>query len=330
MAGNAVTTTDGAPPALGHGRRWSLVWSQRPRLLRIARRRTSNEQEAEDVVAEALLRAMESAGVDEERLPAWLTTVTVRLCVDLQRERAREQRLWSRAGVPATAASCEDRVCDRSEAAWVSRRLTALPSRQAQALRLRADGHDVDGVARSLGVSYRTAESLLARGRAAARSWLGVGLAAFAALVARSGRVIRISSAAKTTLVSTSLAALGVAAGTQAWPHHAAKPSSPPAVSRGAPRPAAGVHPRAPHRETARSEPPATGSSAPSNSGAASAGLPGAVNPSAAVNAGISAPGISARLAVPQPSVPALPSAQVPRLPANGLPKLKLPPVNVP
>jgi RNA polymerase sigma factor (sigma-70 family) len=321
-----VTTTDGVPRTLAARQRWSLVWSQRPRLLRIARRRTSSEQDAEDVVAEALLRAMESPEIGEERLPAWLTTVTVRLCVDQYRERAREQRLWSRAGVPAAAASCEDRVCDRSEAAMISRRLTSLPSRQAQALRLRADGHDVDGVARTLGVSYRTAESLLARGRAAARGWLVICLAAFGALAVRFARVIRISTAAKTAVVSAGVAAVGVAVATQAPSHHAGM-LRPPAVSRDAPRPAAGVPPDAQQRSSAGvSRHPS--SPAPGGSAAASPGASRAANGSITVNPALPASGITQPH---QPALPALPSIQAPHLlPGNVLPALKTPLVTIP
>jgi RNA polymerase sigma factor (sigma-70 family) len=303
------------------------VWGQRPRLLRIARRRTNSEQDAEDVVAEALLRAMENPEIGEERLPAWLTTVTVRLCVDLHRDSAREQRLWSRAGMPATSASCEDWVCDRSEAAWVSRRLTSLPSRQAEALRLRADGQDVDGVAQSLGVSYRTAESLLARGRAAARTWLVFCLAALAALVVRFGRVIRISGAAKAAAASAGVAAVGVTVATQTWPHHAAIQPRPPAVTRQAPRPAPGVPANAEHHSTpARSRHPA--SPAPASSGTASTGVPATSAPSvtpAVPGTGISQPQVGA----PKPGVPVLPSIQTPQL-LPGLPAVKLPAVNLP
>jgi RNA polymerase sigma factor (sigma-70 family) len=309
----------GESQAPGRLRRWSLVWSQRPRLLRMARRRTASEQDAEDVVAEALLRAMEAPDIDEERLPAWLTTVTIRLCIDVQRERAREQRLWSRSGLPAAAASCEERVCDVSEAAWISRRLTALPARQAQALRLRADGHDVAGVARSLGVSYSTAESLLARGRAAARAWLVSSLAALAALAARwaKWRTIRIPTAGKTVAVSAGLAAVGVAVATHAGLPHAGRP--PAAVRPDARHPAAPPatldanagarhHPASRPVPSARSS--ATPTAGPSASSTASSTLP--VSTPAIPAAGIpqpaqSAPGLPPVLTAP-PRLPALPS----------------------
>ena len=334
MAGFDVTTTGDvrAAPA-GQLRRWSLVWNQRPRLLKIARRRTSGEHDAEDVVAEALLRAMEHPEIDEERLPAWLTTVTVRLCADAKRERVREERLWSRTGPPAPAASFEERVCDLSEAAWVSRRLAGLPARQAQALRLRADGHDVAGVARILGVNYRTAESLLARGRAAARSWLIWSLAALAALITRWGRwrEIRVAGAGRTVAISAGMAAVGVAVVTHAVLPHAARPARPGPVRTGPPAAPAATNPPAqgapgpPHPGAAaatvgpRATSPAVSPSAtPSaGSGPAGTGLPSAAVPAANGNpaAGMNAP---AAPSVPQAPVTA-PSAP-PRLPSPQLP----------
>ena len=316
----------------GRRRRWSLVWSQRPRLLRIARRRTASEQDAEDVVAEALLRAMEAPDIDEERLPAWLTTVTIRLCVDAQRERAREQRLWSRSGPPVAAASCEEKVCDRSEAAWVWGRLTALPPRQAQALRLRADGHNVAGVARSLGVSYRTAESLLARGRAAARAWLVWSLAALAALAARWGRwrVMRIPSVSKAVAVSAGVAAVGVAVATHVGLPHAGRP---PAVVRpDARRPAAadgahGTSARAPRHRAASGPAP---SASPGATMTARPSAPAVAVPTApvTVNPAVPAAGIP-QAGQPVPSLPPVPAApprlSAPSLPPSGLPTGKSP-----
>ena len=351
MPGFDVTATDDvrAAPA-GQWRRWSLVWNQRPRLLKIARRRTAGEHDAEDVVAEALLRAMEHPEIDEERLPAWLSTVTVRLCADAKRARVREERLWSRTGLPVSAASCEERVCDLSEAAWVSRRLEGLPARQAQALRLRADGHDVAGVARVLGVSYRTAESLLARGRAAARSWLIWSLAALAALVARWGRwrEIRVAGAGRTVAVSAGMAAVGVAVVTHAVIPHATRPGAvrprapaAPAATTAPVQAAPGSH----HPRAVRPRPPgpAAGPAPAPASVPASTGLPGAAGPAPAGNAtaGVNAP---AAPSIPRPPAPAsVPPAATapPRLPAPqplpasghqpaGLPGQAAPPASAP
>ena len=55
--------------------------AQRPRLLRIAARVLDDPGEAEDVVQQAWLRLHRNQ-TDIDSLPAWLTTVTTRLCLD--------------------------------------------------------------------------------------------------------------------------------------------------------------------------------------------------------------------------------------------------------
>ncbi len=54
---------------------------ERPRLLRLAVRVLNDQAEAEDVVQQAWLR-LHRTDADIESLPAWLTTVTTRLCLD--------------------------------------------------------------------------------------------------------------------------------------------------------------------------------------------------------------------------------------------------------
>lgn len=60
--------------------------AERPRLLSIASRVLSDPAEAHDVVQEAWLRLDRTAATIES-LPAWLTTVTTRLCLDRLRQR---------------------------------------------------------------------------------------------------------------------------------------------------------------------------------------------------------------------------------------------------
>jgi len=59
---------------------------ERPRLLGIATRVLGDRDEAEDVVQQAWLR-LDRSDADVENLPAWLTTVTTRLCLDRLRVR---------------------------------------------------------------------------------------------------------------------------------------------------------------------------------------------------------------------------------------------------
>lgn len=60
--------------------------AERPRLLGIATRVLSDHAEAEDVVQQAWLR-LHRTDADIDSLPAWLTTVTTRLCLDRLRVR---------------------------------------------------------------------------------------------------------------------------------------------------------------------------------------------------------------------------------------------------
>lgn len=62
---------------------------ERPRLLRIATRVLNDPGEAEDVVQKAWLR-LHTTDSDIKSMPAWLTTVTTRLCLDQLRSRAPE------------------------------------------------------------------------------------------------------------------------------------------------------------------------------------------------------------------------------------------------
>jgi len=60
--------------------------AERPRLLRIAARVLDDHAEAEDAVQQAWLR-LDRTDADIASLPAWLTTVTTRLCLDRLRAR---------------------------------------------------------------------------------------------------------------------------------------------------------------------------------------------------------------------------------------------------
>lgn len=65
--------------------------AERPRLIRLAARMLGNGGEAEDVVQQAWLR-LHSTAEDVANLPAWLTTVTARLCLDRLRVKVPEPR----------------------------------------------------------------------------------------------------------------------------------------------------------------------------------------------------------------------------------------------
>ena len=74
--------------------------AERPRLTAIAIRILGSEADADDVLQEAWLRLSRTGGIDD--LPAWLTTVVTRLCLDQLRKR--HTRSVVEAEVPADPA----------------------------------------------------------------------------------------------------------------------------------------------------------------------------------------------------------------------------------
>jgi RNA polymerase sigma factor (sigma-70 family) len=198
-----------AEPASGHPARSraaiaQAAWEERPHLLRIARNRALSEADAQDVVSEAMARALEASdSLDRARVGAWLTAVTVNLCADLGRDRRRLHkriRFAVQHGTPPP--SIESVVVDRVSAATVVPLLSRLPAEQWRALALRADGHAVAEIASRLDVSEKAAESLLSRARTAARAIVSAASAvvALVLLVVRRTRptAVAASSAAFT------------------------------------------------------------------------------------------------------------------------------------
>lgn len=87
---------DGGPAAAFEG--------ERPRLRALATRMLGSPAEADDAVQEGWLRLARTDAGAIDNLPAWLTTVVSRICLDLLRARGtrREEPLETRAGEPAT------------------------------------------------------------------------------------------------------------------------------------------------------------------------------------------------------------------------------------
>jgi len=191
--------------------RWRRMWSHREQLLKVARRRSMSVEDAEDAVHEAMLRAGENPNIDDERLAAWLTTVTMRLCVDRYRQLNREAQVSTSSALAAPAPTPVDEVvCDRAEAKWLARRSESLPDRQAEALRLKSEELDVGQVATQMGLSYEATESLLARARRALRNTLA-GTLALTAWMGRSRPEIGGVQVAALASTAVTLAALGIA-----------------------------------------------------------------------------------------------------------------------
>ena len=87
--------------------RTEIFEAERPRLLGIASRVLADHAEAEDIVQQAWLR-LHRTDTEIESLPAWLTTVTTRLCLD--RLRARTPVPHAEIGMTETAPDPADDV----------------------------------------------------------------------------------------------------------------------------------------------------------------------------------------------------------------------------
>ena len=303
--------------------RWQHMWSHREELLRVARRRSMSQEDAEDAVHEAMLRAAERPDLDDDRLAAWLTTVTMRLCVDRYRQVSREAEVHRSPTLVAPGpVPVEEVVCDRAEARWLAVRSGELPARQAEALRLKSQDLDVGQVAHRMGLSYRTVESLLARARRTLRNSLAgtLGLALF--LWGR-GRP-RTGGHAPAVAVASTAVTLAVAGLVLPYDHDGGEHRSAAPRTSVAPVPADAAGP------LTRQHPHGEGRG-PERDAPAAGPAPRDPRP---------APGRTLRLPVPTPvpglpdlaptptlQAPALPTAEVPALPdTSALPALPEPP----
>jgi RNA polymerase sigma factor (sigma-70 family) len=137
--------------------------AERPRLRAIAIRILGSEADADDVLQEAWLRL--SGSDDIEVLPAWLTTVVTRLCLDhLRRRRAR-----SEADVPADPASADPEadalLADRAGQAMQVVLETLAPAERAAFVLHDVFGYPFDEVSAVMGRSGGAVRQLASRAR---------------------------------------------------------------------------------------------------------------------------------------------------------------------
>lgn len=142
---------------------------ERPRLVAIATRILGSAADADDVVQEAWLRASGTEGVDD--LPAWLTTVVTRMCLDQLRRRATRSAAEAAA---ATQPVVADSVVDPEADAVVADRVrdamhvvleTLAPAERASFVLHDVFGYQFDEVAAILGRSQTAARQLASRAR---------------------------------------------------------------------------------------------------------------------------------------------------------------------
>ncbi|MGI5135992.1 sigma-70 family RNA polymerase sigma factor [Streptomyces sp. CA-106110] len=321
--------------------RWERMWSHREQLLKVARRRSMSLEDAEDAVHEAMLRAAERPDLDEERLGAWLTTVTMRLCVDRHRQVNREAEVRRSPTLIAPGpVPVDEAVCDRAEARWLAVRSGELPGRQAEALRLKSEDLDVGQVAVRMGLSYRTVESLLARARRTLRASLAgtLGFALFLLGRGRQGLGGKVQTVAVTSTAATLVVAGFVLPNTLDSSGGTHGPAPRPSASRSpqSPRPGRndvlrtprvrGPAPTAAHPARGATEPHSGGSSRPQSE-------PSPPDASSAPAAVLSGPEVLRVPGLPEVRLPAVPDlpvkVSVPPLPSvpatSALPSLSLP-----
>ncbi|MFF8275695.1 RNA polymerase sigma factor [Streptomyces lateritius] len=305
--------------------RWQRMWSHREQLLKVARRRSMSAEDAEDAVQEAMLRGAQNTHLDEARLGAWLTTVTMRLCVDRHRQVRREAEVGSAPKLMAPGpVPVEEVVCDRAEARWVAYRSRELPARQAEALRLKSEDRDVEQIAREMGLSSRAVESLLARARRTLRNSLAGTLALALWLIGRgrdqAGHAgpagVHVQALAATS-AAAALAVVGLLA--------------PFTYERDAPRPARPATSEAVGEEKAGYAAPAVTPAPPSASPASASSASASSSPSSAAAAPSARPHAKASPTVLTPVVPTptlVPlRIAVPSQPPTAVPEVPLPEV---
>ncbi len=145
--------------------RTDLFEAERPRLVGIATRVLGDHAEAQDIVQQAWLR-LHGTDAEIESLPAWLTTVTTRLCLD---------RLRSRTPVPVDDVEAGVHVNDPADdvalAATVGLALHVVLDRLSPRERVAFVLHDTFGfdfttIAAILDITPAAARKLASRARA--------------------------------------------------------------------------------------------------------------------------------------------------------------------
>jgi RNA polymerase sigma factor (sigma-70 family) len=143
---------------------WRESAKLRGLLIRVAASRCSSGADPEDIVHEALVRGACYAGLDLQRLPQFLVTVVIRLCIDESRRTtvavrmARDRRLF-----PATTQDPAESVCDRAEAHWLEDRLANFPPRDRKLVSMVTDGLPPTEIARALHTTPQGTYSALYR-----------------------------------------------------------------------------------------------------------------------------------------------------------------------
>jgi RNA polymerase sigma factor (sigma-70 family) len=139
--------------------------AERPRLTAIAIRILGSEADADDVLQEAWLRLARTDGIDD--LPAWLTTVVTRLCLDQLRKR--RTRSVNDAEVPTDPAPLDPEadalLAERTGDALQVVLDTLAPAERAAFVLHDVFGYSFDEISAVLGRSSTAVRQLASRAR---------------------------------------------------------------------------------------------------------------------------------------------------------------------
>lgn len=157
-------------PSAGPRRICDLFQQHRRHIYRRALHLMGDPSDAEDVVQDVFVKALDGPRLAGREMLGWLYRVTTNRCFDLLRGRNRRRALMQSVVEPAIV----DRVEPRPDEALTLRWLLAhAEPRQVEiAVLVHVDGLPAERAAERIGVSRRTAFNLLDRLRAWARSQL--------------------------------------------------------------------------------------------------------------------------------------------------------------
>jgi RNA polymerase sigma-70 factor (ECF subfamily) len=139
---------------------------------RVAFRFLGNEEDARDITQSVFVTMLESAHRyrPEAKLTTWIYRIVVNRCLN-HRSRAGRRLRTSLSDhdfekIQDAEENRPDRIVDRAERhARLSAAMRRLPQRQRMALILRFEGQRYEEIARALGCSKKSVESLLLRAR---------------------------------------------------------------------------------------------------------------------------------------------------------------------
>lgn len=154
--------------------RWMILWSHRPSLLALARTRTQSDDEAEDVVQEAIYLAATS-DVRLDTAGAWLNRVVRNKCADQARQRQYgKYRVAYEIRMSVPSAPVDEAISDDDEAHYLGQCLERLPKRQRDAIVLVASGLNTREIAAHMGTSTKAVEHLRRKARRTLQQMLAV------------------------------------------------------------------------------------------------------------------------------------------------------------